>query len=154
MLGVTSLGVVAQWGATGPQLLQTIANGIGYSPELNGVILLVKTPYTERTSWFRLQLPRLPSFQWHLKIEKLMYGLLGLRKTDFCEKTFLIKWWWDQFTHVCIQLNNTRGIAPPGVMPLRGGYVAFQGSFISHAHTSNIASYRKGVLQGSKLTLL
>lgn len=84
-------GVVAQWGATGPQLLQAIANGISYSLELNGVVLLVKTPYTERTSWFRHQFPPLPSFQRHLKIEKLLYGLLGLRKTDFCEKTFLIK---------------------------------------------------------------
>lgn len=70
----------------------------------------------------------LPSFQRHLKIEKLMYGFLGLRKTDFCEQTFLIKWWWEQLTPVRIQLNNTHGTAPPGVMPLRGCYVAFQGS--------------------------
>lgn len=83
VLGVTSLGVVAQWGPTGPQIFQAIANGIGYSPELNGVILSLKISYMERTSWFRLQLVPTPWFSETFENRKTFVWFARSQKNSF-----------------------------------------------------------------------
>lgn len=92
--GITSSGVVGQWGPTGPQSVQAIASVIGYSPELDGVILMLKPPHTgniwRKQAGSDSSSTLLSRFQRHLKKGKLAYGFLGLRKTDMGEQNFLI----------------------------------------------------------------
>lgn len=85
--------VVGQWGPTGPQTVKAIANAMGYSPEADGMTLLLRTPHTgnmEKAGGSASSSTQLPSFQRHLRVGKLRYGLLDLRKTDLWEQSFLI----------------------------------------------------------------